>query len=56
MGLEVIVEDVDDLVDKHSEDRTIKKLQDIHLKVQQTTDEKEVTRENVHFSEIKGVF
>lgn len=48
-------EDVEELVDEHSEE-LIEKLLDIHLQVQQTKELVEETGKNMHSSEIKDNF
>ncbi|XP_066444151.1 E3 ubiquitin-protein ligase ZFP91 isoform X1 [Eleutherodactylus coqui] len=55
MGLEVSVEDVEELVDDPSEELTTEELQDLHLEMQQTADGEEETGEDVPSSEIKDI-
>ncbi|XP_066242692.1 tigger transposable element-derived protein 1-like [Saccopteryx leptura] len=62
MGLEVSGEDVEELVDDHSEELTTEELQDLHPEVQLmaveevASNEEEETGENVPSAEIKDVF
>ncbi|XP_048366890.1 tigger transposable element-derived protein 1-like isoform X1 [Sphaerodactylus townsendi] len=62
MGLEVSGEDVEELVDGHSEELTTEELPVLHLELQRmadeevASDEEEEIRENVPSSELKGIF
>lgn len=61
MGLEVVYEDMEELVDQYDEEFIPQKLQNLYLEVQQTadeefsSDEKEEMGENVPSSEIKDI-